>query len=102
MTGYGQASVELPEAKVTVELRTLNHRFADLRLRLPQDLANFEWILDSRESVTREYQVDGMPQSFVIDPSGFVSAELRHSTDFNEMNALVEPLIASTANSSAD
>lgn len=38
MTGYGQASAELPEAKVTVELRTLNHRYADLRMRLPAEL----------------------------------------------------------------
>jgi uncharacterized protein (TIGR00255 family) len=42
MTGYGQASTDLGEARVTVELRTLNHRYADLRLRLPSDLAATE------------------------------------------------------------
>ncbi len=42
MTGYGQASTEVGEARVTVELRTLNHRYADLRLRLPPDLAAAE------------------------------------------------------------
>ncbi len=42
MTGYGQASTDVGEARVTVELRTLNHRYADLRLRLPPDLAAAE------------------------------------------------------------
>jgi len=42
MTGYGQASTEVKEARVTVELRTLNHRYADLRLRLPPELASAE------------------------------------------------------------
>jgi uncharacterized protein (TIGR00255 family) len=35
MTGYGQASVELPQARVTVALRAVNHRYSDVRLRLP-------------------------------------------------------------------
>jgi uncharacterized protein (TIGR00255 family) len=39
MTGYGQASAELDQARLTVELRSLNHRYADIRLRLPQELA---------------------------------------------------------------
>jgi len=42
MTGYGQASAELGEARVSVELRSLNHRYADLRLRLPAALASSE------------------------------------------------------------
>ena len=39
MTGYGQASAELLQARLTVELRSVNHRYADIRLRLPQELA---------------------------------------------------------------
>ena len=35
MTGFGQASADLPGARVTVEARSVNNRFADLRLRLP-------------------------------------------------------------------
>ena len=42
MTGYGQASAELDQARLTVELRSLNHRYADIRLRLPQELAAAE------------------------------------------------------------
>jgi uncharacterized protein (TIGR00255 family) len=42
MTGYGQASADLPQAKVTVTLRSVNHRYADVRLRLPAGIASRE------------------------------------------------------------
>ena len=42
MTGYGKGSAELPGVRITVELKTLNNRFADVRLRLPAELAGEE------------------------------------------------------------
>jgi uncharacterized protein (TIGR00255 family) len=42
MTGYGQGAAEAPGLKVTVVLRSVNNRFADLKLRLPDDLVPFE------------------------------------------------------------
>jgi uncharacterized protein (TIGR00255 family) len=42
MTGYGEASAELEGVRVKIELRSFNHRFADLRLRLPPGLAEHE------------------------------------------------------------
>ena len=42
MTGYGQGAAEAPGIKVTVELRSVNNRFADLKLRLPDVLLPFE------------------------------------------------------------
>jgi uncharacterized protein (TIGR00255 family) len=42
MTGFGQASAEVGEARVIVELRAVNHRYADLRMKLPQELASTE------------------------------------------------------------
>lgn len=42
MTGYGQGAAEAPGLKVTVELRSVNNRFADLKLRLPEYLAPSE------------------------------------------------------------
>lgn len=42
MTGYGQATADLPGARVTVEVRSVNNRFADLRLRLPEALSGWE------------------------------------------------------------
>jgi uncharacterized protein (TIGR00255 family) len=42
MTGFGSGSASLDELRVTVELRTLNNRFADLRMRLPSGLGDRE------------------------------------------------------------
>jgi uncharacterized protein (TIGR00255 family) len=42
MTGYAQASADLQGVRMTVEVRTLNHRYAELRLRLPAGLAAAE------------------------------------------------------------
>ncbi len=42
MTGYGLGSAEAPGLKVTVELRSVNNRFADLKLRLPEFLLPLE------------------------------------------------------------
>lgn len=39
MTGYGEGTADLPGLRVTVAVRSVNNRFADLRLRLPP-----EWI----------------------------------------------------------
>jgi uncharacterized protein (TIGR00255 family) len=42
MTGYGQGAAEAPGLKVSVELRCVNNRFVDLKLRLPDELVPFE------------------------------------------------------------
>jgi uncharacterized protein (TIGR00255 family) len=39
MTGYGKGSAEAAGLRATVELRSVNNRFADLKLRVPPDLA---------------------------------------------------------------
>ncbi|MCZ6451335.1 MAG: hypothetical protein O6918_10825, partial [Deltaproteobacteria bacterium] len=36
MTGYGEAEAQGKLAKVTVQLRTLNHRHLDIQLRVPR------------------------------------------------------------------
>ena len=36
MTGYGKSVIELPQKKVTVEIKTLNSKSFDLNVRLPQ------------------------------------------------------------------
>jgi uncharacterized protein (TIGR00255 family) len=42
MTGYGQGAADAPGLKVTVALRSVNNRFADLKLRLPDHLVPLE------------------------------------------------------------
>jgi uncharacterized protein (TIGR00255 family) len=42
MTGFGQGSVELAGLRLSVELRSVNNRYTDLRFRMPSELAAWE------------------------------------------------------------
>jgi uncharacterized protein (TIGR00255 family) len=42
MTGYGEASSQVRGTKVTVQVRSLNHRHLDLQLRAPREYLSFE------------------------------------------------------------
>ncbi len=42
MTGFAAAAAELPGASLSVELRSVNHRFLDVSLRLPDELRTVE------------------------------------------------------------
>lgn len=42
MTGFGAATADGEGESLTVEVRTVNHRFADVKVRLPRELAALE------------------------------------------------------------
>lgn len=42
MTGFGSASQEIEACRVTVRIRTVNHRFLDLVLKMPEELRQSE------------------------------------------------------------
>ena len=48
MTGYGQAAAERDGLRVDVELRGVNHRFLDLKLKLPAEMTSLEGELRGR------------------------------------------------------
>jgi uncharacterized protein (TIGR00255 family) len=48
MTGFAAVAADLPGVALTVELRSVNHRFLDLQLRLPDELRGLETTLRER------------------------------------------------------
>ena len=42
MTGYGRSEKVTPTAKCTVEIKSVNHRYLDLSIKLPRKLNMFE------------------------------------------------------------
>lgn len=42
MTGFGTATAETPGGRLAVEVRSVNHRFSEVQVRLPRDLAVLE------------------------------------------------------------
>ena len=53
MTGYGRASAAAEGRTITVELKSVNHRFLDLSVRTPRSLAFLEDLF--REELTRAF-----------------------------------------------
>lgn len=51
MTGYGGATVPFPGGKVVVEVRAVNHRFAEIRFTLPREY--YPWEAELREMVQK-------------------------------------------------
>lgn len=46
MTGFGVGEAHLRQGRVTVEVRSLNHRFLELRLRLPPELVDHTFFVE--------------------------------------------------------
>jgi uncharacterized protein (TIGR00255 family) len=42
MTGFGRGEARLSRGKITVEIKTVNHKFFDETLKLPENMASFE------------------------------------------------------------
>ena len=62
MTGYGRSEKVTPTAKCTVEIKSVNHRYLDLSIKLPRKLNMFE--ADIRE-VLKDYIQRGKVDVFV-------------------------------------
>lgn len=48
MTGYGRGAIERDGRQLTIEIRTVNHRFLDLSLRMPRSLGFAEQAIRER------------------------------------------------------
>jgi len=48
MTGFGRAQASVGPFQVTVEMRSVNHRFADFKIRLPSDMMSLEDAMHGR------------------------------------------------------
>jgi uncharacterized protein (TIGR00255 family) len=61
MTGFGMGQAALGEGRLTIELRALNHRYLDIRVRLPSEIADQTFVVEqlARERLSRgRFDVD--------------------------------------------
>lgn len=42
MTGYGKGEIHLDNGRITVEMRSVNHRYGEISIKLPRNLIRFE------------------------------------------------------------
>lgn len=62
MTGFGRAEVVSAERKITVELKSVNHRYLDLNIKMPKKLMFLE---GSIRSMMKEYMQRGKVDVFI-------------------------------------
>ncbi len=74
MTGFGAGSAPLGEGRLLLEVRSLNHRFLEARVRLPTEIAEQAFYVEQRcrELLRRgRYDVSGRLEGQIV-PSGSV------------------------------
>ncbi|MGH7826974.1 MAG: YicC/YloC family endoribonuclease [Candidatus Binatia bacterium] len=62
MTGYGEGAAQILGSRVTVQLRSLNHRHLDLQLRTPREYLSFE---EEFRKLIREKVSRGRIEAFI-------------------------------------
>lgn len=65
MTGFGQGAAERPGLNISVELRSVNNRFADLRCRMPPEIAGWEG--DIKRRILKRVQRGRVELSVKVD-----------------------------------
>lgn len=90
MTGFGVAEAQLGDGRLMVEIRSLNHRFLEVRVRMPQELQDQAIFVEqlARERLHRgRYDVG-------VRLDGIASSLTRASLDLDRARALYRTLAA--------
>jgi uncharacterized protein (TIGR00255 family) len=75
MTGFGRAKIEQSAFQITVEMKSVNHRFLEMNIRLPRQMMMFE---DKIRKLIGEYVSRGRIEvSILIEGEGLVERRLR-------------------------
>jgi uncharacterized protein (TIGR00255 family) len=79
MTGYGVAEQDLPLGKVAVEVRSINHKYLDISLRLPRGFFTLEPKI--RDLVKKSVSRGRVDLTMRIDPSATAIPRYRLEAD---------------------
>jgi len=88
MTGYGRSIQQLGDTTITVEIRTVNHRFLDTSTKIPRSLLYLE---DPIKKIIQNDLVRGRVEIYVtLEGSGLTTKTL--NVDWNLMDQFVSQL----------
>lgn len=86
MTGYGINTMDIEKSHVTIEVKSVNHRFLDIKTNLPSTL---HFIEENLKKVIKKYFHRGRIEVYVIiDNDHFIKKTL--TTDWDLMDQYVE------------
>jgi uncharacterized protein (TIGR00255 family) len=120
MTGFARREVQAPWGKLSCELRTVNHRYLEVSLRLPEELKSFEMdarqvigaalrrgkvdanlYLKSAEATTRNLEIDTALLGQLLARIGEVASRAPTAAPPNTLDILRWPGIVREAESDA-
>jgi len=88
MTGYGRDVFQIGSTTVTVEIRTVNHRFLDFTAKIPR---SFLFLEDKIKKVVQSFFQRGRIEVFIgIEGEGFVKKSLK--VDWHLMDQYMEQI----------
>src|SRR5437762_9102391 len=103
MTGFGSADGTVGSMRVAVEVRSVNHRFFNPSIKLPQALARWEPEVRealrqgiSRGHVTVTARVDAAQETGSVINEGLFDAYVRRLRDLKDRYALEGPIDLAT------
>jgi uncharacterized protein (TIGR00255 family) len=85
MTGFGRSITELPLGRVTVEIRSLNHRYLEVGCKLPRDLM---WAEAAIRNLARKRLARGKVEIYV----GVEASSLEISVDLDRARLIADSL----------
>ncbi|WP_028398956.1 YicC/YloC family endoribonuclease [Ectobacillus panaciterrae] len=79
MTGFGRAKAEQTAFQITVEIRSVNHRFLEMNIRLPRQMMIFEDKI--RKFVGEQIHRGRIEMSVLVEGEGLLERKLRVDWD---------------------
>ncbi|WBX79620.1 YicC family protein [Virgibacillus salarius] len=82
MTGYGRTDIQMDDTKITIEMKSVNHRFLDVNMKIP---LSFMYLEERLKKIVQSYFQRGKIDIYVrVDGKGFTSRKLE--TDWHLMD----------------
>ena len=87
MTGFGRAKVESDAFQITVEMKSVNHRFLEMNIRLPKQMMVFEDKI--RKLIAEQVGRGRIEVSIIVEGQGLVERKLRVDWSLLEQYKLI-------------
>jgi len=88
MTGFAQARIERDGRSLRINLRSVNHRFLDLHLRMPEGFEVFE--SRARQAIRNRLRRGHVDVNVYYEPAGPAAVEVNHEVAEAYMKAVEE------------
>ncbi|MFI8706438.1 YicC/YloC family endoribonuclease [Bacillus sp. NPDC077411] len=87
MTGFGRAKVESNAFQITVEMKSVNHRFLEMNIRLPKQMMVFEDKI--RKLIAEQVGRGRIEVSIIVEGQGLIERKLRVDWSLLEQYKLI-------------